>query len=237
MEKLNPFVKFKEWQDEVLKTNEELKNSSSSSLTTNTLKSLLIDPRVAILSTVNRQTSQPSSRNLLIINYNESYGFLFETNYNSKKSKDIFSNPKVCLNFYWHYPYKRQVRIEGVALKLNDEISDQFFDNSKIGFQITYILSKQSEELLMSEEEFKKKHDEMKEQYLKSMGNHVSSNNKEKEEGKLKRPNYWGGFRIIPNLFEFYQSGDDYLSTRILYEKSEGTNNGSGNWTIKHLQT
>lgn len=129
-------------------------------------------------------------------------GFSFYTNYNGQKGQDILSHPNVCVNFYWPN-LNEQIRISGVADKLTEGESDQYFWSRPRLSQIGAWASQQSSEL-KSFDEFHKSVSVVESQY-RGM--------------KVPRPPYWGGFRIVPNEIEFWFGRSGRLHERYVYTR------------------
>ncbi len=162
------------------------------------------DPNAMQIATVSKN-GFPSVRTVLlkdIINRN----FVFYTNYESRKSREIFETGKVAICFYWK-SINRQVRVVGEIDKVPEKVSDQYFESRSLGSRIGAWASIQSqplknrETLLKRVEEFKNKFDE-----------------------NVPRPKHWGGFKIVPNEFEFWQDGDFRLHDRFILKPSDHSN-------------
>lgn len=166
------------------------------------------EPNAMVLATVSPD-GKPSSRVVLLKEFNGT-GFIFFTNYNSKKGHELLLNPNACLNFWWG-PLERQIRINGVIEKISEKESDDYFYSRPIGSQAGAIISPQSAEI-ESREWLEQKFIEVQ---LK---------------GELKRPAHWGGYILLPDSLEFWQGRSNRLHDRLLYEKS-----ADGNWKIKRI--
>jgi pyridoxamine 5'-phosphate oxidase len=142
----------------------------------------------------------PSARTVLLKEHGPE-GFYFYTNYGSRKAKELEANPKASLLFHWQHPEHRQVRIQGEVQKLSYEQSQAYFATRNRGSQIGAWASPQSEEI-QDREELVKRVQEIEEKF----------------SGKpVPCPEFWGGFRLIPRSFEFWQAGDDRLHNRIKF--------------------
>ncbi|GGZ17650.1 pyridoxine/pyridoxamine 5'-phosphate oxidase [Echinicola pacifica] len=167
------------------------------------------EPNAMNLCTVGKDL-KPSSRIVLLKGMD--VGFIFYTNYNSKKGHQLIENPQASLTFFWP-ELQRQVRIEGLVEKVNTELSDQYFHSRPLGSQIGAWASPQSQ-TIPNREFLEEKEAEAKIRF-------------EKEE--LKRPDHWGGYRLQPDLVEFWQGRSSRLHDRIVYEKMDNQ------WTKKML--
>jgi len=169
------------------------------------------EPNALTLSTVS-QDNRPTSRIVLLRAFDE-HGFVFYTNYNSRKGSDLASNPYAAMNFFWP-DLHRQIRIEGVIEKVPNEVSDRYFFSRPRESRIGAWVSDQSG-LLDSRETLEVKYESMLREF----------------EGKeIPRPPHWGGFRLYPSLFEFWQGRTSRLHDRITYSRNE--KNG---WNIQRL--
>jgi len=155
---------------------------------------------------------RPSARMVLLKGFDAS-GFVFYTNYESRKGKELASNPVAALVFHWP-ELERQVRIEGSVEKVSPEESDAYFQTRPRESQISAHVSAQSE-LIRSREELDRRFEELQKQY---------------EGHPIPRPAYWGGYRLKPSRIEFFQSRFARLNDRILYERQE-----DGSWVMKRL--
>jgi pyridoxamine 5'-phosphate oxidase len=141
----------------------------------------------------------PSARVVLLKGYDES-GFIFFTNYNSQKGKELTENPRAALTFFWK-ELERQIRIDGTVEKITAAESDAYFASRPAGSRLGAWASPQStviENRKIIEENFLK--------YEKQFGT-----------DNIPRPDYWGGFLIKPFQMEFWQGRSSRLHDRILY--------------------
>jgi len=188
----NPFDQFSQWFAEALKNQNE-------------------DPGAFVLSSCSAQHG-PTSRVVLLREFSPEY-FIFFTNYNSKKGKDIESNPKVSMLFFWPW-IEQQIRIEGSAFKTDQAVSDAYFHSRPRASRISAIISNQSEHL--------PEETDLQEIYDYAMNTLCDSD--------IRRPEHWGGYKIIPERYEFWQGRPGRLHDRFEYSRSE-----NGQWVIKQL--
>lgn len=187
----NPIKQFADWWDEAIDSNIEEANAMT-------------------LATVNEQ-GYPSARIVLLKDFNEN-GFVFFTNYESRKGKSLLINPKASIVFFWK-ELERQIRIEGVVEKISEEESTAYFTSRPIESKIGAWASPQSkaiESRTFLEERFK--------HYEQQFSNHA-----------IPKPPHWGGYIIKPSRIEFWQGRPGRLHDRIEYNK-----NNEG-WTIERL--
>ena len=162
------------------------------------------------LATADEQ-GRPSNRIVLLKGYDER-GFVFYTNYNGRKSEQIKQNSYAAICFYWP-PLEKQIRIEGKAEKVSTKESDEYFASRPLESRLGAWASKQSQYL------------ENREKFLQE----IEQYRQKFQDGKIKRPDHWGGWRIIPNCMEFWQAGEFRIHHREVFEKisknSEDKNN------------
>ncbi len=186
----NPFAQFKKWFSK-------------------TLKSGFFHPNAMTLATASKN-GKPSARIVLLKGFDEN-GFIFYTNYTSRKAKELDANPYASLLFYWD-KLERQVRIEGKIRKVTKKESEQYFSSRPFNSRIGAWASDQSS-------------------VIKNRS--VLVNNFSKYLAKFKNevplPSHWGGYRLIPSSFEFWQGRANRLHDRIRYTRQK---NG---WRIERL--
>jgi len=157
-------------------------------------------PEAMSISSCNTD-GQPSSRMVLLKDYDEK-GFVFFTNYASRKSHELDENNKVALLFHWNV-LQRQVRVEGTVEKVSIQESADYFHSRDRGSQVGAWASKQSQKLSHD--------DELKER--------MSHYQEKFSEGEVPHPEFWGGWRIKPHAIEFWQGRSNRLHDRICFEK------------------
>jgi pyridoxamine 5'-phosphate oxidase len=153
-----------------------------------------------VLSTAGK-SGRPSSRVVLMKEFSEN-GFVFFSNYLSRKGKEIELNPSVALLFFWE-ELERQVRIEGKVRKISGEASSEYFSTRPRLSRVAATVSKQSTEL--------KDRSELEEKF-----NTFDNEYKNKE---IPRPVDWGGYIVNPDYFEFWQGRENRLHDRIIYTR------------------
>jgi pyridoxamine 5'-phosphate oxidase len=168
------------------------------------------DPTAMVLSTVNEEC-KPSSRIVLLKQFNQQ-GFDFFTNYNGKKSQHLDKNPYASMLFFWPL-LERQVRIEGKISKISAGESDAYFSSRPEQSKLASWASPQSS-VIPNRKTLKDWYEEM-EDIMKNTN--------------IKRPPHWGGFRLAPCLFEFWQGRSTRLHDRIEFILD------AGGWKIRRL--
>lgn len=174
------------------------------------LDAKLYEPNVMTLATAGL-SGKPSSRILLLKGFDED-GFVFFTNYNSKKGKDLQENPQAALQFFWP-ELERQVRIEGIVTKATAEASTAYFHSRPKGSQIGASASPQST-VIPDREILEERVKELTAAY---------------QETEVPRPEHWGGYVLKPAHIEFWQGRPSRLHDRITYTSVNGV------WTINRL--
>jgi pyridoxamine 5'-phosphate oxidase len=170
----------------------------------------IMEPNAMSHATVSPD-GQPSMRVVLLKGVDDK-GFIFFTNYESRKGKDIELNPKSSLLFFWG-ELERQVRIEGTIEKISQESSKAYFDSRPEGSRIGAWSSNQSE-VVASRDVLEARFDE----------------NMSRFAGKdIPMPDYWGGYRLVPTMLEFWQGRGSRMHDRIRYRLVDNT------WLIDRL--
>ena len=189
----NPIEQFRRWFDEALAAD-------------------LHEPNAMTLATTTPD-GHPSARMVLLKGFDER-GFVFYTNYEGRKSRELEANPHCALVFYWG-ELERQVRVEGRASRVAEEESDAYFEGRPRGSQLGAWASEQSRPVRdrgVLEERLRELEDEY--------------------EGRaVPRPPFWGGYRIEPRVIEFWQGRENRLHDRLVYRRSE-----DGGWRRGRLQ-
>jgi pyridoxamine 5'-phosphate oxidase len=187
----NPFIQFKVWYDEHMASGIAIPESLTLATSTN-------DGLV-------------SARTVLLKDYSDK-GFVFFTNYKSRKGTQLLSNPRAAMLFYWPES-GRQVRIEGLTEKVSEEDSESYFRTRPRESQISAWASKQSSVI--------PDRDHLQELFV-FYKNKFSAN-------PVTKPPHWGGFILLPQWFEFWQNGEFRLHDRLTYLKRDD------NWILERL--
>ena len=188
----NPFKQFEQWFQEAVEAEPRL-------------------PEAVSLATATRE-GRLSSRMVLLKDFDER-GFVFYTNYESRKGTELAENPNAALVFYWRQ-LERQICITGTVSKVSREESEAYFRTRPRGSQIGALTSRQSQ-VVASREVLESRFQELMAEY---------------EGREIRLPSYWGGYRLSPATIEFWQGRFDRLHDRFLYKRHSG-----GPWQLERL--
>ena len=174
------------------------------------VKSNIMEPNAMTIAT-STKAGIPSARMVLLKDFDQT-GFTFFTNYGSRKGKELLENPFASILFWWR-EFERQVRIEGKIEKISRKESEEYFNLRPIKSRYGALASDQSE-VVDNREILEKKFADLEKQF----------------GDNPPMPKNWGGYKLIPNKFEFWQGRRDRLHDRICYEKV------NDEWKIYRLQ-
>ncbi|QHV95090.1 pyridoxamine 5'-phosphate oxidase [Spirosoma endbachense] len=174
------------------------------------LEAKVPEPNAMYVSTVTAD-GRPDGRIVLLKGVSED-GFVFFTNYESRKGQELANHPFATLTFFYQ-ELERQIRIEGQVVKVSSDESDAYFSSRPRGSQIGAWVSHQSL-VIESREVLENRQHELETQFA---------------DGPVPRPSYWGGYRVIPDAIEFWQGRPSRLHDRIRYRKE------AENWLIERL--
>lgn len=169
------------------------------------------EPNAMALATVGAD-GRPSVRMVLLKGLDER-GFVFYTNYESRKGRELEGTPWAALDFFWP-EMERQVRVEGNIARVTAEESDNYFHSRPVGSQLGATASHQSE-IISGRDVLERRVAELGEQY---------------RDQEIPRPEYWGGYRVVPDFIEFWQGRLNRLHDRLRYRLS-----ADGSWKIERL--
>lgn len=188
----DPFTQFAKWWDEAIKSDLEEANAMT-------------------LATAS-STGVPSAR-IVLLKAATDEGFVFFTNYESNKGKELAQNPKACLVFFWS-PLERQIRIDGIVEKISETESDEYFASRPLESRIGAWASPQSSVIPTRE----------------TIEKNVAMYQQQFADGNIPRPAHWGGYIVKPIQVEFWQGCPGRLHDRIQYTLLE-----DGGWKIERL--
>lgn len=177
-----------------------------------TLAADLHEPNAMILATAT-PGGRPSARVVLLKGFDER-GFVFYTNYEGRKGREIEANPYCALVFYWG-ELERQVRVEGLATRVPEEESDAYYESRPRGSRIGAWASEQSRPVESRE----------------VLEERVRGLEAEYEGRDVPRPPFWGGYRVEPEVVEFWQGRENRMHDRLVYRRG-----GDGAWQRERLQ-
>jgi len=187
----NPIAQFARWYEVALASVKPLPNS------------------VALATST--PAGHPSLRMVLLKGF-DAHGFVFYTNYRSRKGRDLARNARASLLFYWG-GLERQVRVDGLAAKVPARESDEYFATRPRGSQLSAWASAQSE-TVAGRAAIERRFAAFERKY----------------PGAVPRPPHWGGYRLVPDVIEFWQGREDRLHDRIVYRRGP-----RGRWIIERL--
>ena len=188
----SPFLQFADWWQQAIES--EIDEVNAMTLATASLEAV------------------PSARIVLLKGYDEK-GFVFYTNYESAKGRELAENPKASLLFFWK-ELERQIRITGIVEKVSNAESDEYFLSRPTGSQIGAWASPQSH--VIENRSWLEKQVKMLEEKFSSEA--------------VTRPSHWGGYRVKPVIIEFWQGRSSRLHDRLQYSLQE-----NGSWKIERL--
>lgn len=171
----------------------------------------LLEPNAMVVSTATPD-GRPSSRTVLLKRYDDR-GFVFFTNYGSRKGREIDANPYVSLLFPWH-PLARQIVVTGRASRVGREETAAYFRTRPHGSRLGAWASEQSS-VIGSREELVRRYEELAARHP--------------EDGPLPPPPHWGGIRVVPETVEFWQGHENRLHDRLRYVRTDG------GWRVERL--
>lgn len=170
-----------------------------------------LEPNAMTLATASAEGA-PSARMVLLKDFDEQ-GFVFYTNYHSQKGRELAENPRAALVFYWA-ALSRQVRVVGDVARVTREESLTYFRQRPVGARLGALASRQSQ-VIPNREVLERRVAELTSQYA---------------EGDMPLPEDWGGYRLAPRTFEFWQGRPSRLHDRLRY-----TRQPEGGWVIERL--
>lgn len=174
---------------------------------------LTADVTAMTLATVDR-AGKPSAR-IVLLKGCDARGFVFYTNYESRKARELQENPRAALVFYWAL-FERQVRVEGTVEKITREESEVYFHSRPRGSQIGALASRQSA-VLAGREEIEREAARLSARFAGE---------------EIPLPDFWGGYRLRPDVVEFWQGRPDRLHDRLVYSRISEAEDG---WRLERL--
>jgi len=187
----DPFAMFRRWMEAAVAEN-------------------LPEPNAMVVATASLD-GKPSARFVLLRGL-DARGFVFFTNYDSRKGKELAENPFAALVFFWQ-PLHRSIRVEGRVERVSAQESDEYFAQRPRGSQLSSAASPQSA-VIANREVLEARVQELDKQF----------------PGKVLRPPHWGGYRVVPDVFEFWQGGANRLHDRLRYTRAR-----DDRWTMERL--
>jgi pyridoxamine 5'-phosphate oxidase len=176
-----------------------------------------VDTAPAALATADAQ-GRPSVR-MVLLRGADADGFVFHTNYDSRKGHELAANPYAALCCHW-VALDEQIRVEGRVERLPDAESDEYFQSRPRGSQLGAWASPQSK-VLPTRETLEEQYREVERRF--------------DDVEVIPRPPFWGGYRLVPDRIEFWYGRPDRLHDRVLYTRDPSTGSGQGGWRIERL--
>lgn len=162
----------------------------------------------------------PSVR-VVLLKQVDARGFVFFTNYESRKSQELAANPNAAMSIYWK-EISRQVRVVGRVERVDEKESDAYYASRPLGSRIGAWASPQSQPV--AEDELQKRVHDVEERFSAQIAN-----------SDVPRPEFWGGWRIVPDEVEFWIGKPSRLHDRIQYLRKEGSDSEAPEWTIRRI--
>ncbi len=184
----------------------------------NALDSHQKEPYAMTLATANR-AGRPSARTVLLRQFDER-GAVFYSNYDSHKGEDLAENPYAEILFFWA-ELEQQIRVSGRVEKLSEEESTAYFHKRPHGSQLAACASLPQSGVIAEREVLEQRFVELKTQYP--------------EGSVVPKPEFWGGYRIVPDLFEFWQGRQSRLHDRLQYRLQNSESSTEKQWIIERL--
>jgi pyridoxamine 5'-phosphate oxidase len=188
----DPFAQFQLWFDAAVAAN-------------------LPEPNAMTLATATKD-GRPSAR-MVLLKQVDDRGFVFFSNYESRKGKELAENPRAALIFFW-VELERQVRVEGTVEHVSADVSAEYFHSRPPGSQLGSAASYQSQ-VISGREVLEQRVAELEAEY---------------PDSEIPLPDFWGGFRVVPEAVEFWQGRVNRLHDRLRYRKDE-----DGAWIVERL--